>query len=431
MVMGLRSWLARAVSRAILLAAVLAAAPSPAGGAELTIEELVDRAVEGNPDLKAARAEVDAAVGRLRQAGLRPNPMLDLGAQKALGPDNTQMIGLTLPLDRGGRKEGRVGVAERELAMKRVQVLDRGRRLRAEVRMKAGEYLAGRRNLEVTDELLRVNREALGLVQQRVRQGAAPALDENLQLVEVNRLDASRQLQTSRREIAALQLKALAGMAPDAPLVLQGDFRPVEPPPARDDAVRRALAARPDLEAARAEVALARARVRKEEAEGRWDASINVGYQRQEMGFGLNGLTDSGTTRPIQDVFHFFGAGVSITLPVRNRNQGNIAAARAETEAASRREEFATLAVRQEVEAAFTQWEAARRSFDVYERGVRDVARRNLDVVRKSHELGRLGLLEVIAEQRRYVEIEQGYTEALRQVYDAAVEIRRAVGDER
>jgi cobalt-zinc-cadmium efflux system outer membrane protein len=178
-------------------------------------------------------------------------------------------------------------------------------------------------------------------------------------------------------------------------------------------------------------VALARARVRKEEAEGRWDASINVGYQRQEMGFGLNGLTDSGTTRPIQDVFHFFGAGVSITLPVRNRNQGNIAAARAETEAASRREEFATLAVRQEVEAAFTQWEAARRSFDVYERGVRDVARRNLDVVRKSHELGRLGLLEVIAEQRRYVEIEQGYTEALRHVYDAAVEIRRAVGDER
>jgi outer membrane protein, heavy metal efflux system len=427
-----RLWLAGTVSGPLLLAAVLAAAPSPARGAELTVEELVGRAVEANPDLKAARAEIDAAVGRLRQAGLRPNPSLDLGFQRALSSDNTQTIGLTLPLDRGGRKEGRVGVAEHELTMKRAQVLDRERRLRAEVRMKGGEYLAIQRTLEVTDELLRVNREALGLVQQRVRQGAAPALEEGLMAVEVNRLDAGRQLQNSRLEIAALQLKALAGMAPDAPLALRGDLAPAEPPAARDEAVSRALAARPDLAAARADVALAEARVRKEEADGRWDASVNVGYQRQEMGFsGLNGVTSSGATRPIQDTFHYFGAGVSITLPVRNRNQGSIAAARAETEAASRREEFVTLTVQQEVAAAFTQWEAARRSLTIYERGVRDVARQNLAVVRKSHELGRLGLLEVIAEQRRYIDIEQGYTEALKQVYDAAVEIRRMVGDER
>ncbi|HEV8643745.1 MAG TPA: TolC family protein [Methylomirabilota bacterium] len=423
-----RSWVPLAVSGPLLLA-VVAGAPPRLCSAELSVDELVARAVEGNPDLKVARAEVDAAVGRLRQAGLRPNPMLDLGFQKALGPDNTQTIGLTVPLDLGGRRQGRVGVAERELAMKRTQALDRERRLRAEVRAKAGEYFAARRSHGVTDELLSVNRDALALVQQRVRQGAAPALDESLMLVEVNRLDASRQLLASRLEIAVLQLKALAGMAPDAPLTLRGDLVPAAPRLERDDAVRRALAARPDLEAARADVALTQARVRKEEADGRWDASINVGYQRQEMGFGLMGLTESGATRPIQDVFHFFGAGVSITLPVRNRNQGNVAAARAETEAASRREEFATLTVRQEVEAAFTQWEAAGRSLYIYERGVREVARRNLDVVRKSHELGRLGFLDVIAEQRRYIEIEQGYTEALRQLYDAAVEIRRVVNE--
>jgi outer membrane protein, heavy metal efflux system len=416
-------------SLALLESRVEAQALGPPGA--VTVDELVAHAVLENPDLKATRAEVDAAVGRLRQAGLRPNPMLELGLQKALGPDNTQTIGLSLPLDLGARKEGRIGVAERELAMKRAQVLDRERRLRAEVRMKAGEYLAVRRNLEVTEELLQVNRGALGLVQQRVRQGAAPALEENLMLVEVNRLDAGRQLLASRLEIATLHLKALAGLAPDSPLTLHGELATAVPPHERDEAGRRALASRPDLMTARADVALAEARIRKESAEARWDASINLGYQRQEMGFGLNGLTASGATRPIQDVFHFFGAGVSITLPVRNRNQGNIAAASAEREAAARREEFAALTVRQEVEAAFTQWEAARRSLDLYARGVRDVARRNLDVVRRSHELGRLGLLEVIAEQRRYIDIEQGYTEALRQVYDAAVEIRRVVGDER
>jgi cobalt-zinc-cadmium efflux system outer membrane protein len=179
---------------------------------------------------------------------------------------------------------------------------------------------------------------------------------------------------------------------------------------------------------ARAEAATSRARIAKEEAEGRWDASVNVGYQRQDFGFMLNGLTDSGAMRPIQDVFHYFGAGVTVTLPVRNRNEGNIAAARAEARGADRRVEFMELMARQEIEAAFAQHEAAQRSRAIYERGVRDVAARNLDVVRKAHELGRVSLLDVVAEQRRYIEIENGYTEALRQVYDAAVEIERAVG---
>ena len=354
--------------------------------------------------------------------------MLELGGQKALSPDNNVTIGLTVPLDLNGRKEGRVGVAERELQMKRAQVRDRERRLAADVRMKAGEMLATRRGLAVTDDLLSVNRDALRLVQDRVRQGATPALEENLMLVEVNRLDATRQMLASRVEIASLQLKALAGMAPDAVLVLRGDLASAIPPLPADEAARQALASRPDLDVARADVAMGAAKIRKERAEGRWDASVNVGYQRQDFGFDLNGVTNTGATRPIQDVFHYFGAGVSIVLPVRNRNQGNIAAAAAEAQAAERRLQFAELTVRQEVAAALAQYEAARRSFDIYERGVRDVATRNLSVVRQTYALGRGSLLDVIAEQRRYIDIENGYTDALRQVYDARVEIDRVTG---
>jgi cobalt-zinc-cadmium efflux system outer membrane protein len=46
-------------------------------------------------------------------------------------------------------------------------------------------------------------------------------------------------------------------------------------------------------------------------------------------------------------------------------------------------------------------------------------------VVRQTYALGRGTLLDVIAEQRRYIDIENGYTDALRQVYDARVEIDR------
>ena len=393
-----------------------------------TVDELVARALADNPELKAARVELDAAAARVEQAGLRPNPTLELGGQKALSPDNNLTVGLSLPLDLNGRKEGRVGVAERELETKRRQVDDRERRLRADVRMKAGELLAAPRSLRVTEDLLRANRDALTTVGDRVREGAAPSLDESLQLVEVNRLDAGRQLARSRVEIATLQLKALVGLAPDAPLIVKGDLVPSPLPSSPSEAMQRAISDRADVAVARAEAATARAMVRKEQAEGRWDASINVGYQRQDTGFPLSGVTSSGALRPIQDVFHYFGGGVSIVLPVRNRNQGNIAAAEAAVRVAERRVEFAILTVRQEVAAAFTQHEAAQRSLALYERGVRDVAGRNLEVVRQAYQLGRGSLLDVIAEQRRYIEVENGYTDVLKQVYDAAVDIERAVG---
>jgi cobalt-zinc-cadmium efflux system outer membrane protein len=406
----------------------VAFAQSPPAPGPVTVDQMVERAVADNLELRAMRAEVDAARGRLLQAGLRPNPMLDLGGQANVsGPDNNVNIGLSIPLDLNGRKAGRVGVAEREIEMKQAQVSDRERRLSAEVRLKAGDLLAARRNLEFTEELLSTNQKGLGLVRDRVQQGAAPTLEENLVLVEVNRLEASLSMLKSRVEILGLQLRLLAGMPPDEPLSLQGELAPRPLALDRTQALAQALAGRPDLVIARAEAAMAQAKIRREEAEGRWDARFNLGYQRQEFGFALNGLTDRGGTRPIQDTFNYVGGGVTITLPVRNKNQGNVAAATAEAQGAERKREAAELIVRQEVAAAFTQLDAAQRALDIYTRGVRDVAGRNLGVVRQAYELGRIPVLDVIAEQRRYIDIEMGYTDALKFVHDAGIEIQRAV----
>src|SRR5216683_8113913 len=77
----------------VLVCAITAGAPprgyaqSPPAAGEVTVEELVARALAENPDVRAAQADVDAGQGRLVQAGLRPNPMLELGGQKALSPD--------------------------------------------------------------------------------------------------------------------------------------------------------------------------------------------------------------------------------------------------------------------------------------------------------------------------------------------------------
>ncbi|HVQ77122.1 MAG TPA: TolC family protein [Candidatus Binatia bacterium] len=427
----------RAQNAIALLALLLTGLDGPAAagapsGAELgtvTVDEVLAHALRENPELAALRAEIEAGRGRVTQAGLRPNPMLEIGGQKALGPDSNLGVALTLPLDLNGRKEGRVGVAERELETRRAQLADRERRLRAEVRGKVGDLLAASRDVHVADDLLGVNREALRLLGERARRGAIPPLEESLLLVEVNRLDAQRRMLQSRVDVLALEVNALAAYPAEAIVAVRGDLSEFPAPPDRAEAIAGGLAGRPDLVMARADAATARARVAKEQAEGRWDASVSVGYQRQDMGFsGLSGITSTGGTRPIQDVFHYFGGGVTVMLPVRNRNEGNVAAARAESTAADRRVELAQLVIRQEVASAFAQYEAARESLAIYERGVRDVAGQNLQTVRRSYELGRTTLLDVIAEQRRYIEIETGYTEALKRVYGAAVEIERSAG---
>jgi cobalt-zinc-cadmium efflux system outer membrane protein len=423
--------------RTILFLGLLVVSPLAAHGAaqdaratgDVTVDDLVARALADNPDLHATQAEVDAAHDRLRQAGLRPNPMLELGVQQNVtGPDNNITAGVTVPLDLNGRKAGRVGVAEGELGIKRAQAADRARLLRADVRMKAGELLAVQRNLRFTEELLQANREALDLLHARVTRGAAPPLEEKMLRVEVKRLEASRQLLQSQAEVRALQLKTLVGLEPEAALSLHGDLRP---PPVQGDlqeGLAQALATRSDLLVARAEGAMGEAMVHKEQAEGRWDANVNVGYMRQDFGYDLRGITASGGTRPIQDVFQYVGAGVSITLPVRNRNQGNIASAMATAKAAQHRLTSVMRTIRQEVTAAFTQYDAAQRALDIYTQGVREPARENLEVVRQTYTLGRATLMDVIAEQRRYIDIETGYTEALKQAYDAVVDIERAVG---
>src|ERR1044071_4246159 len=74
-------------------------------GGDVTVDELVTRALADNLELRAARAEIDAARGRLRQAGLRPNPTPQLaGQQNVAGPDNNVMVGVTVPPRLDGRK---------------------------------------------------------------------------------------------------------------------------------------------------------------------------------------------------------------------------------------------------------------------------------------------------------------------------------------
>jgi cobalt-zinc-cadmium efflux system outer membrane protein len=112
---------------------------------------------------------------------------------------------------------------------------------------------------------------------------------------------------------------------------------------------------------------------------------------------------------------------------VRNKNQGTIEAAIAEVEAAKRRREFAELTVRREVASTYAQYNSAQRAAEIFRVGVKDQASANLEVVRQTYELGSKTLIDYISEQRRFIDLENGYIDALLGTYKARVEVDRAV----
>jgi cobalt-zinc-cadmium efflux system outer membrane protein len=395
----------------------------------MTADEAVAYALTHNAELEAVRKEVDAAKAMVKQARLRANPLLDVEGKRQVPPgrDNTVMAGVTLPLELNGRVPTRIAVAEREVEVREREFTNRERIVAGEVRMKFGEALAQALKLSFTDELVDANQRSFNLIAARVNEGATPPLEQNMVLVELNRLKSMRETAEGKVEVAMLELRNLIGMPPEQPLRLKGDFdHLIDQLPALADETVRALRDRPDLQAFRANENLAAARIEQARAEGRWDASVTAGYERMHAGFPELGVGEHGALEPIESNFHYLKFGVSILLPVRNKNQGAIEAAAADTEAAKSRREFAELTVRREVAVAYAQYDRAIKAEEIFRVGARDPAKANLDVVRQTYELGSKTLLDYIAEQRRFIELENDFIDAQLAVYNARVEIQRS-----
>jgi outer membrane protein TolC len=118
-----------------------------------------------------------------------------------------------------------------------------------------------------------------------------------------------------------------------------------------------------------------------------------------------------------------------LTLPVLNRNQGEAAVARAERTGAAAAYDAARLAAEAELASARTRDEHARRAVTLYSAGAQALARQNLAVIGQSYELGRVTVFDVLAERRRYLEVERAYTDALRAAYEARTALNRALGE--
>lgn len=396
------------------------------------MRQLVELALARNADLLATRQRTLEAQGLLRQAGFRPNPGVEAsvssGALLGSRGEHEVTIGYAHTFELGGKLGRRVEVAQRVADLAELEVADRQRELIADVKGRYAEALAALRNLDTVSRLLELSEQGYRLIQARVVQGEAPRLEQGLLRVEVARLASDRLLFESQVDRAALELKTLAGLNPDEPLTITDEWDMAPVTISVNEAIERALTARPDLLAARREEELRQAELRLAQSEAVPDVIGFARYTRVRSQFDQLGLSASGARVPIRDRDNLFSTGVSIALPIRNRNQGNIQAATARANAARLRREFLEQVVRRQARAAYGRYEAARRALEILDRDAVNQAKDNVEVMRASYDLGETRLLDLINEQRRLVDTQRTYSEIARECDLAQVELERAVG---
>jgi cobalt-zinc-cadmium efflux system outer membrane protein len=405
----------------------------PANG--MSLEQAIALAIEQEPTLRAVRSQVEVAHGTKLQASLRPNPSVSFERrQEPGGTDNLTTVGLEWPLDLF-RRSGRVAVADREIATAQLDVADRERVLAADVRTRYGDVLSTIRDLALFDEIVAATQNQYDLLRSRVEQGASPPLERDLLDIELRRVQADRLLQTARTEAAVFELKRMLGMKADAALAVRDTFEALVQ---RESAVATqvrdistTVEQRADVREAAARIETAVAKIDRAQSESRFDVSLFGSYMRMDAGFPQRGFAPDGGLERVRGQFNYWSAGAMVTIPVLSRNQGEVAVARAERTGAAAAHDAARLAAEAEVTSARARDERAREAVKIYGAGVQTLARQNLAVIDQSYELGRVTVFEVLAERRRYLDLERAYTETLRAAYEARTALNRAFGERR
>ena len=391
--------------------------------------DLVRRASASNGELAAARIEIERARARLRQAGLRPNPTLDFeqttGKYTSSRGESETSIGVALPLDLAGKRRRRIELAQAKVEAVEADIADRERRLAAGVRSIYVDALAALRELETTESLNNLDLQTTRFVQARVNEGETAPIELNLLRVEVDRLRSRRALIEGRLKAALLRLKNLVGIPAPEPLRLREDlFTPVlpAPPASLEAAIDIALRHRPDLKLALLNEEVAQAGLRLERANGTPDVTAFSRYTLNRSSY------EDSPVGVRNDRDRLLTFGVSIGIPVFSRNQGAKAESAAAISQARMKREFLESVVRAEVESAYARYEGAQAAVATFEQGVIARSNDNIRIVRAAYELGQFSITDLLNEQRRLVDSQRDFTEALSEQYRALADLQAALG---
>jgi cobalt-zinc-cadmium efflux system outer membrane protein len=397
--------------------------------AGLSADDAVTQALEREPGLQAVRGEIGVARGQRTQAAMRANPNVTFERrEEPSGSDNLTMVQVQWPLELF-RRSARTQVADRQIETVQQTVGDRARLLAGDVRMRYGDAAAAVRRLQLAERARDSLARQATLVNARVAEGAAPPLERDQLDVEVRRAEVDVLLTSADADAAMLVLKRSMGLTPEAMLRLRESLDTLAMPTTARGTEDDVEQQRPDVRAAEAATRLADARLADARANGRFDLSIYGAYMRMNSTYPQFGLTAAGFTEQVHGVFHYVSAGVTAAIPLTNKNEGTIAAARAEQAISASRLRMVKSDAAEELAIAQSRVEKSQRAIAVSASAVAQ-SDKNRNVIEQTYQLGRTTLNDVLAEERRYVEAEKSHTMVLKAAYDALIALRSARGEQ-
>ncbi len=391
------------------------AVPAP----RLTFTEALEHAFALSPVLSAGRAEVEEARSDLLTAGTYPfNPELEIEAADRSGPDGSATdrgLAVAQELELAGRRRKRLAAASGEVAAAEAGFLRRRRLLAARLEAVFAEAVRNRELLAVASADAALARDFLDYSKRRLDAGAASRIEVNLARATAGR--AERGVQLARAAYAGGRNVLAEVMGLD----LSSDSTPPPEPlgdlpalggalPPLSELLDLAFGSRADLASFRGQQQAAQARVRLALAERFPNLTVGGFYQREEG-------TDS-----------ISGAGLAISVPLFNRNQGGIARARATALRVSRQEAAFRLTVRQEVATAYANLRAARAAAEFLRAEVVGTLEENVDLLQRSFAAGKIGAAEMVIFRREFVESQREYLEAVADAWLARVTLDLATG---
>jgi cobalt-zinc-cadmium efflux system outer membrane protein len=371
----------------------------------MTLKELQQMALQHNPTLAQAAANIRVAEGRKKQAGLYPNPTVGYEGEQIRGGSfrgGEQGFFIQQDIVTAGKLGLNRNVAEQDRKQTEVAAEEQKRRVLTNVKLAYIQTLAAQQTVELRENLRKLAQDAVETSHQLANVGQADAPDVLEAEVEEQKADlaviqAEYSQQRLWNELAAvvgdpkLQTMRLDGNLEETSAISADDL--VEKLVSDSTAVKIA-----ELEVKKAETSLARAK-----HEPVPDLQIRAGMEEnREL------LDTTGRPTGLQGF-----AEVGVQLPVFNRNQGDVAAARAQMERAQHEVDRVKLVLRERAAGVVQSYEYARTAATRYKEQMIPRAQKAYDMYRQKYQQMGAAYPQVLIAQRNLIELQVSYIHVL------------------
>jgi outer membrane protein TolC len=423
----------RAAKTALLCIALslILLGPATKGAAEatagMTLDALVEAAMEKNPEIKASEARWQAFSERVRQAGTFDDPMLMLKIQNALVRDplafdrdvmTAKVIGVSQMLPFFGKRALQREEAERAAEGERWSFAERKLELRRMVKETWYQLYFVDRSLEIVEKNIGILDDLTRFTETMYGVGQGLQQDVLKAQVERSKMEDMRiSLRQKRRSLeATLNTLLYRPAGTVVPTIAEVDLTPVD----FDEAELERLAAenRPLIRALAAQVEMARVSRKLGEKEFYPDFTVSLEYMQRDPAMGEKG-------------FDMYGAGVTFNLPVqRQRRHAMIAEAKSETRMAQEELNMLRNQIRFGIADVLARLESSRKLAELYRGGIIPQAGHSLEAAMSAYRVGKADFMNVLDSQMDLFNFEREYYDAVAEHQMQLARLEGVVGKE-